>query len=110
MAILTSISQGLNINPRVVTAAGAITVTSTDYCVMVKKTVGAATTVNLPVMSSGESFVFTDAKGDAATNNITVTPASGTINGAATYVINTNYGSVSIVGDGGTNWLIISKN
>lgn len=108
MALLTTISQGLNINPRVITAAGAVTLSSTDYTVVIKKTVGAATPVNCPVNVSGEAFIVKDGKGDAATNNITITPASGTIDGSPTYVINTNYGSVSFFGDG-TNWLINSK-
>ncbi len=41
--------------------------------------------------------------GGAATNNITVTPQTGTIDGAANVVINTNYGSVRTYSDG-TNW------
>ena len=47
----------------------------------------------------------TDSGALAGTNNITLTPASGTINGAATYVININKASVVLVGDG-TNWFV----
>ncbi len=108
VSIMTAISQGLNLNPRIVTAAGSVTLTSTDYTVIIEKTVGAATPVILPTNVLGEAFIVKDGKGDAATNNITLTPLSGTIDGSPTYVINTNYGSVSIVGDG-TNWLIIAR-
>ena len=109
VATLTAISQGLNINPRVVTSAGAVTLVSTDYCVIIKKTIGAATTIDLPANILGETFVIVDGKGDAAANNITIAPASGTINGGATYIINNNYGSITLLGDGGTNWLITAK-
>lgn len=108
MAIINIISQGLNVSPRVVTGAGNIALSSTDYVVVVNKTVGAATPVNCPVNTLGEAFIVKDGKGDAATNNITITPASGNIDGSPTYVISTNYGSVSFFGDG-TNWLITSK-
>jgi hypothetical protein len=43
--------------------------------------------------ATGTLLTVDDCKGDAATNNITITPAAGNIDGAATYVINTAYGS-----------------
>lgn len=88
---------------RVVTAAGAVTVTSTDETVVINKTVGAATTVNLPAGVTGRTYVFKDGKGDAAVNNITITPAAGTIDSAATLVINTNYGRITLIYNG-TEW------
>lgn len=91
---------------RVVTAAGAVTVSATtDYIVVVNKTVGAATAVNLPAGVTGQEFVIKDGKLDAATNNITLTPAAGNIDGAATYVMNVNGQSVTIVYNG-TQWNI----
>lgn len=92
---------------RVVTAAGAITVATTDDVVVVNKASGAATVVNLPATpTTGTQFIIKDGKGDAASNNITVTPAAGNIDGSATYVLNTNYGSVKLVYNG-TQWNII---
>lgn len=91
---------------RVVTAAGTITVATTDKHVCVNKTSGAATAVNLqssPV--TGFPLSIDDCKGDAATNNITVTPAAGTIDGSATLVINTNYGSATMYYTG-TMWKV----
>lgn len=80
--------------PRVFTGAGSITVATSDDVIYVNKASGAATTVNLPTVPfTGETHTIKDAKGDAASNNITITPAGGyLIDGAATMVISTNYG------------------
>lgn len=88
-----SLSKSYPDTTRVVIAAGAITGTLQDGVICVNKTSGAATTVNLAAGYVGEHLTVKDCKGDAATNNITVTPASGNIDGSATYVINTNYGA-----------------
>lgn len=108
MAVITTISQGLNIAPRIVTGSGPVTLTSSDYVVEINKTLGSSTSISTPSNTIGEAFLVVDGKGDASSNNITITPSAGTINGAATYVITTNYGSVSFFCDG-TNWLITSK-
>ncbi len=92
---------------RVVTAAGAVTVATTDDVVSVNKTTGAATTVNLPATpTTGQTYVIKDGKGDAATNNITVTPAAGNIDGAATYVMTGNYQAVTLTYTG-SEWSVI---
>lgn len=91
-------------NTRVVIAAGAVTMSSTDRFIIVNKTSGAATAVALiasPVV--GKMINIKDGKGDANTNNITITPAAGNIDGAATRVINTAFGSVSLIYNG-TQW------
>ncbi len=102
----TTLSGGQKINTRVVTAAGAITITSADYLVVVNKASGAATVVNLPAGVTNTVFIIKDGKGDALVNNITLTPASGNIDGSSTYVLNTNYSSATIVYNG-TEWSII---
>lgn len=98
----TTWTGNLIIPIRTITAAGAITVSATsDYFICVNKTTGAATTVNLPSSpATGQTYLVKDCKGDAATNNITVTPASGTIDGSATYVINVNRASVATTWNG----------
>ena len=74
--------------------------------ILVNKDSGAATGITLPAPGYvGQAWKIVDAKGDANTNNITITPASGNINGAATFVISENYGSVEIVWDG-TNYTV----
>ena len=57
---------------RIVTAAGAVVIVATDQTILVNKTVGAATDINLPTSASraGVPVIVKDYKGDAGTNNI----------------------------------------
>lgn len=85
-----------------------ITVGAADTVVAITDT-SAPRTVTLPAVSgnTGRVLVIKDATGAAATNNITVDGnASETIDGATTYVINTNYGSVTLVGDV-SGWFVV---
>ncbi len=92
---------------RIITASGAISVNATDRKIDVNKTVGEPTTVNLPSSPSvGRSIIIKDEKRDCATNPITITPASGNIDGAATYVMSTN-GMAVEVEHNGTEWTIV---
>lgn len=69
-------------------------------------TSGGVATVTLPAASSGV-FVRIKDKGDANTNNISVlTPGAETVDGAASDVIDSNFGSVVYVSDG-TNWFLL---
>lgn len=77
---------------------------STDHNVIAKLTTPGAVAVTLPAGTAGQRFIVQDGTGDAAANNITITPAAGTINGAATLVIAANYGRADLVYDGAT-WL-----
>ncbi len=88
------------------TSGSSVTMT-TNY-LTINKTVGSATAVTLPVSPSTWTFVYIikDQKGDCATNNITVTPSSGTIDGAASFVMNVNRMSASFLFDG-TNYSVI---
>lgn len=83
---------------RTVTAAGDVTIVDADDTILVNKTVGAATTVNL-VTSAGRTRPLTivDLKGDAGTNAITIVPdGAETIVGLAEWVIGNNQGSVRL--------------
>lgn len=103
----TLFNQSSDPSIRVVSAAGAVTVAAYENTVVVNKTTGAATTVNLFASPmTGKRVTIKDGKGDAATNNITVTPAAGNIDGAANSVINTNYGSRTFIYNG-TQWNVI---
>lgn len=94
--------------PTVVTSGSSVTMTAFDREVIVKKTVGSATTVTLPPSpSAGQSAIVSDGKGDAATNNITVQPAAGTINGGSSWVIAANFASVTFRYSG-TEWNVIA--
>jgi len=58
-------------------------------------------------VANGRVIYFKDTAGTAAGNNITIsTQGAELIDGAATYVINTNYGSVQLFCNG-TNWFTI---
>lgn len=65
----------------------------------------AVRSLTLPAVAADLVLMVKDASGSAETNNITITPASGTIDGAASLVISSNYGSVYLVSDS-TNWFI----
>lgn len=61
----------------------------------------AARTINLPSSPRiGQKHTIKDNAGLAATNNITIVPAAGNIDGATSYIISTNYGSVDLVYNG----------
>lgn len=99
-------ARALGLATRVVTAAGGVTVSNSDLVVEINKGTGAATAVTLPTpLGAGETHVIVDGKGDAATNNITITPAAGNISGAATYVIAANKGAARLTYDG-TQWVV----
>ena len=64
---------------------------------------GAPITVQLPnAATAGKSFVIKDRTGSAAINAITVTTVGGAvlIDGAATFILNTAYQSISVMGSG----------
>lgn len=81
-------------------------------CVIGVTSTAAARTItilNAASVSQGRLMVVKDQSGAAATNNITVKSAGGTIDGVAAgtgVAIATNYGSLSFYSDG-TNWFII---
>lgn len=101
----------VELNSRVFTGSGNTSFTN-ESSIVVNKASGAATAVTLPAMTGSplnSLLTVVDGKGDAATNNITVTAAgSETINGAATYVIKANYGAVKLKWNG-TQWNVVSS-
>lgn len=77
------------------------TVLALDYYIAVDSST--ARTINLPnAPTTHKSYVIKDRVGSAATNNITITTPGGTvlIDGATTFVISTNYGSISVIFNG----------
>lgn len=88
-----------------------ITVNSTDDCVILSDlAVAGAVSVVLPSAASVAErwFAVIDAKGDASTNNITITTGAGNINGAASFVIDRDRRGVVIVCDG-SNYFVVSQ-
>ena len=80
-------------DPTIITSGATYNSVATDTRILVNKTIGSATTINLLAGSSYfQRVLVKDLKGDAATNPITVT-FPGTFDGVASpLTINTNYG------------------
>ena len=84
-----------------------IAVTNADDVISVEVPGSVAVAVTLPVGVTGRVFNIKDGLGLAsAVAPITITPAAGTIDGVATAVIDTPYGSLTLVYSG-TEWKII---
>jgi hypothetical protein len=87
-------SGSLFVPIRVVTAAGPVTVSSaTDYLIVIDKTVPEPTTVDY-TCAPGFTLLVKDGAGNDATDAITLTPSSGTIDGAASFVMNASTAGV----------------
>jgi hypothetical protein len=81
------------------TAAGPYAALPTDDVLIVNQAVGAPFTVNVDWSSRTKPLRVVDGKGDAATNNITITPKTGQTQLASTnysYVIDGNGGSITL--------------
>jgi hypothetical protein len=90
-----------------VTSPGAYpyTTLSTDQVIIVNTST--AKTINLIASpTTGQYYRIKDVTGTAGTNNITVTPNSGNIDGSASYTINSNYGSIDVVYTG-SQWNVL---
>ena len=87
--------------------ANVITMSANDFYLGVDSS-SAAKSVTLPAVLAGKKIVIKDEGGAAGdpTKNITISPASGLIDGAASYVMAVNYEALTLVSNG-TNWFII---
>lgn len=84
-----------------------VTVLGTDEVVSVEVPGPVAVAVNLPAGVTGQVFYIKDGLGLAApATPITITPAAGTIDGAATATIDAPYGSLTLVYSG-VEWKIL---
>lgn len=116
-AVITA-GAGITVTPgaNLITISGSGTLTytnvnSTPYVVLTTDQYlsvdasGGAITVQLPNAATlGKVYVVKDRTGSAGTNNITVTTVGGAVNidGATTFVMNTAYQAISIIGNGTT--------
>lgn len=90
-----------------VATATPVTVVNANDVISVEVTPAVAVAVNLPAGVTGQVFYIKDGLGLAAVATpITINPAAGTIDGAATATINVPYGSLQIVYSG-TEWKIL---
>jgi hypothetical protein len=105
---LIKIFQGLWALLRLQTVAitNTYTVDSGSYpdCVVLCN-LGAAKTITLPTPTLGRVLIFRDIAGNAATYNITLSAASGNVEGGSTYAISDNKGGVILVSDGTNFWV-----
>ena len=90
-----------------VTSPGAYpyTTLTTDYLILVDTSSG-RTIIPLGSPTKGQTYIIKDNVGSAAANNITVTPSGKNIDGAASYAVQSNYGSIMIIYNG-TEWSIV---
>ncbi len=72
--------------------AATITIATTDYYIEAITATQAVAANLMATPVTGTTITVCDASNNAATHNITVTPAAGNIDSAATFVINTNNG------------------
>lgn len=93
----------------VVSVSSGYTITNTDQTsVLLVNTSTLANSITLPAVASnvGRVLIVKDSTGAAATHHITVFPASGTIDGAASLSIASNWGLSRLTTDG-TNWFTL---
>ena len=89
-----------------VSSGSSYTATTSNYIIIVNKSSGSPTTITLPEQPAiGQVIIVKDGKGDAAANPITVSSAAGKIDGAAKYVLRTNYQAAQFVYHG-AGWAV----
>ena len=92
---------------RVAVATPVTVVAATDEVVSIEVPGPVAVAVNLPAGVTGQVFYLKDGLGLAAVATpITITPAAGTIDGAATATINVPIGALTLVYSG-TEWKLL---
>jgi phage tail protein X len=91
-----------------ITAAGPVAINANTGIARVDQTVGAAITLTLPAASSKTCPVLiADWKGDAGTNNITITPAGAEkIQGLSSWTIGGDNGSIFLRPVAGVGYVI----
>lgn len=83
-------------------------VTGDAQKVLAVDTAAAARALTLPAATNAMFLMIKDVSGNAQTNKITISRAgSDTIDGASSYEIDANYGSVGLVSDGVASWYVV---
>jgi hypothetical protein len=102
-----SLSGVVVLNTRTVSSGTSDTASATDYTIAWNSASAAAKAESIPACSSsikGQVYVIKDEAQNAATYTIAVTPASGTVEGAASAIVSSNGAALMIQCDGGSNW------
>lgn len=91
--------------------ASNLTILNTDTFVVLRVNTSASRTITLPLansVSTGRLYLIKDVTGSAYTNNVTINPSGAdTIEGLSSLVLNSDYGSYFLIGDGNNAWTII---
>jgi len=105
---LQTIDDNWNVKAYTEPGSYAYSVLETDYLVAVDATAAPRSIILPSAPATGQMFVIKDAVGNAATNNIEVSVSGGAINidGATTYVMNTDWASITLMFNG-TKYLVI---
>lgn len=107
-----AITGGANTAPghfRTITASPA-TLRATDKRVFVKLAAPGPVALTLPATPLvGWVYTIIDSNGDSSTNPITISPSSGTINGTASLVLASNFGSVQLLYQGSGIWRAVGS-
>lgn len=109
--ITISATQASSYEERIGTNVFSYSVTGPESYVGVRNTTNPVT-INLNLAqipgNDGRRLIIQDESGGAGTNNITIIPVLGTINGSGgAKVIQSNYGSITMIFDG-ANWFIVN--
>lgn len=92
--------------------AGNVTLSADNYYYAKTGITLGGDTVTVPTplsVGSGKVFIIKDAIGDAGTNNITVQADGGnTIDLGPNHVISTNFGSVTLISNGASNYEVVA--
>ena len=83
--------------------SGNLTMAATDHNKVLLVNTGSARSITLPPVAADLEVTIMDSSGGSFTNPITVSPASGTIDGQSTSLIQSAYGSKTYFCDG-SNW------
>ena len=103
--VTSAIQTQLAAKPFSSIVAVSTNVTLTNYAIHLVNT-ATARALTLPAVVNLATVCVKDSTGGAAAFNITVTPASGTVDGAASYLIDADFMSATFVSNG-TNWFVI---
>lgn len=96
------------LSTREITSGVSDAATSNDNLIAWDSSSASAKTQTIPVPTKkSKTLVIKDEYGNAGTYNITISPASGTIDGSATFVMNSNLQSVTLVANGTSNWMVV---
>jgi hypothetical protein len=105
----TGLRNTINLSStKTATSGSTASLASEETTLLVNRTGSTALAVTLPAAARlGVRYIIKDARGDAVTRIITILPTSGTIDGAASVIINTAYGSKSLMTFDGAAWFTI---